>query len=259
MRFYFQDTWHDDDKGKCSFHESDFTWNLLFEYWIFFNFPPLSQSFIASQLEDVNCTDPGKTLCSSVHILWAVTRILGAEAFLTWGWIWCGHELGLKAPLIVNGGSLNILKNAHFCTKKSYPFGIFWKSMVEQPANLDKLTRSAFYRTVAKCVSKMRSWDTSLKHRGECMVGALVVLVTAPIIHWAAAGKVYYLWAKVIKLCCVLSLFWFCLQLKTLPQTRKYSKQGIELCNEISSHIYQFSEFKVQNSLSYVLHFTVIM
>ena len=125
--------------------------------------------------------------------------------------------------------------------------------MVEEPANLDKLTRSAFYRTVAKCVSKMRSWDTSLKHRGECMVGALVVLVTAPIIHWAAASKVYYLWAKVLKLCCVLSLFWFCLQLKTLPQTRKYSKQGIELCNEISGHIYQFSEFKVQNSRSNVL------
>ena len=99
----------------------------------------------------------------------------------------------------------------------------------------------------------MRSWDTSLKHSGECMVGALLVLVTAPIIHWAAATKVYYLWAKVLKLCCVLSLFWFCLQLKTLPQTRKYSKQGIELCNEISGHIYQFSEFKVQNSRSNVL------
>ena len=62
-----------DDKGKCSFHESDFTWNLLFEYWIFFNFPPLSQSFIASQLEDVNCTDLEKTRCSSVHILCTVT------------------------------------------------------------------------------------------------------------------------------------------------------------------------------------------
>ena len=48
----------------------------------FFNFPPLSQSFIASQLEDVNCTDLGKTWCSSVHILCTVTRILGAEAFL---------------------------------------------------------------------------------------------------------------------------------------------------------------------------------
>ena len=61
-----------DDKGKCSFHESDFTWNLLFEYWIFFNFPPLSQSFIASQLEDVNCTDLGKTWCRvqlSAHIM----------------------------------------------------------------------------------------------------------------------------------------------------------------------------------------------